>query len=110
MAVLSCVWDDEETLYPGPDICDTLDVSFSMDVVPIMTANCFSCHSNTNAPDFASGIQLEDYDDVKASSTLIVGAINHSSGFSAMPLNAEKMDTCSIQTIEAWVHAGSPDN
>ncbi|MFH0756968.1 MAG: hypothetical protein V2B15_06760 [Bacteroidota bacterium] len=110
MGVSGCVWDNEETLFPGPDICDTLDVSYAMDVVPIMADNCYSCHSNANAPGFALGITLEDYADVKASSNSIIGAIKHSDGFPAMPRGADPLDTCSISRIEAWVNAGSPEN
>ncbi len=105
-----CSWENEETLYPETEICDTLDVSFSMDVVPIMAMNCYSCHSNANAPEFTSGFALEDHADVSASSQLIVGAINHRDGSPAMPKGAEKLNTCSINTIEAWVNSGSPDN
>ncbi len=105
-----CIWDNEETLFPGPDVCDTLDVSYAMDVVPIMANNCYTCHSNANAPEFAFGITLEDYTDVKASSSAIIGAIRHSDGFPAMPRGADPLDTCSISRIEAWVSAGSPDN
>jgi len=106
-----CSWDDEETFYPELQICDTLDVSFAMDVVPIMAMNCYSCHSNANAPEFTSGFALEDHADVSASSIRIVGAINHNDGFLAMPRGgAGKLDTCSINTIEAWVNSGSPDN
>ena len=106
----ACYWENEEALYPEPDFCDTLDVSYSEDVVPIMTNNCYACHSNANAPDFSFGIALEDYEDVSASASSVVGAINHAAGYPAMPKGAEKLDTCSIATIEAWVNMGAPDN
>ena len=105
-----CGWENEETLYPGPEICDTLDVSFAEDIIPILTNNCFTCHSNANAPDFTFGFGLEDYQDVSAASILIVGAINHEEGSIAMPKNADKLDTCLINTIEAWVNQGSLNN
>ena len=107
---ISCTWESEEMLYPEPEACDTTNVSFSEDVKPILSANCFECHSNVNAPDFAFGITLEDYEDVKASLNLIVGAINHKEGFPAMPRGAEKLDTCAINTIEAFANAGAPNN
>ena len=107
---ISCSWDSEELLYPESEYCDTINVSFSGDVTPILAANCYECHSNTNAPDFAYGIALEDFKDVKASLDLIVGAIKQIEGFPAMPKGADKLDTCSINTIEAWVNIGAPDN
>ena len=60
----ACTWENEETLFPEAEFCDTLNVSYSQDVVPIFANNCYSCHSNSNAPDFANGIAFEDYEDV----------------------------------------------
>lgn len=42
----SCSWDNEETLYPGPEECDTTNVSYTTDIVPILSGYCYSCHSN----------------------------------------------------------------
>ena len=110
VSAVACSWENEEILYPEGLICDTLNVSYTSDVVPILSNNCYVCHSNENAPDFASGNSFEDYDDVAASSHLIVGAINHRAGFPAMPRNADMLDTCSIDIIEAWVNDGTPNN
>jgi len=105
-----CSWDNLETLLPDTAQCDTLEVSFSSDVVPILTSNCYGCHSNANAPDFANGLNLEDYEDVLANSARIIGAINHDSGFFPMPPGSEKLDNCKIETFEAWVSQGSLNN
>lgn len=107
---VSCSWDNEEAFYPPEAICDTLDVSFSSQVLPILTNNCFSCHSNQNAPDFAFGISLEDHADVALMGPAITGAIKHLDNYSPMPKNAPMLDSCSIMKIEAWVNQGSPDN
>ncbi len=104
-----CYWENEETLYPE-ESCDTVSVSFSEDILPILTNNCFSCHSNSNAPDNAFGIAFEDHQDVSASASLIIGAINHREGYPQMPKNLEKLDTCKIKTFEAWENQGSLDN
>ena len=106
---MACTWENEEDLF-GIDLCDTLDVSYSRDVVPILAGSCYECHSNSNAPDFAQGIAFEDYKDAFSYSTSIVGAINHEDGFPAMPKGAGKLDSCSISVIEAWVNQGAPDN
>lgn len=105
-----CYWENEETLFPDSGLCDTLLVSFSEDVLPILTNNCFGCHSNLNAPDFTFGIAFEDYEDIAFSSNLIVGAIKHSDGFPQMPKNRAQLDTCQINTIEAWVNQGTLEN
>jgi mono/diheme cytochrome c family protein len=79
-------------------------------VLPILTNHCFTCHSNANAPDFTFGFSLEDHEDVSAASTLIVGAINHNEGFVPMPQGSDQLDSCQIETIEAWVNQGSLNN
>lgn len=109
IAAYGCYWENEETLYEE-ELCDTISVSFSEDILPILTNNCFSCHSNINAPDYAFGIALEDHQDVSASANLIIGAINHREGFPQMPKNLEKLDTCKIDTFEAWENQGRLDN
>jgi hypothetical protein len=106
----ACSWENEDTFYSDMENCDTLDVSYSMDIVPVLSSNCYSCHSNSNAADFGSGIALEDYADVNASSSFIVAAIKHLEGVPAMPRNSDKLDDCTISKIEAWVNDGSPEN
>lgn len=106
----SCIWENEESLFPESEFCDTLDVSYSHEVVPILVNNCYACHSNANAPSFASGFALEDHADVSAASPLILGAIKHSDGFMPMPKDADQLDSCSIALMEAWINSGSPDN
>ena len=110
LMVNGCSWENEETLFPETGICDTIDVSYNEDIVPILSVNCYSCHSNANAPDFAFGIAFEDYADVSASSRLILGAIRYEGGFPAMPQNRDQLDSCQINTFEAWFNAGTPDN
>jgi uncharacterized membrane protein len=105
-----CYWENEETLFPESMGCDTTAVTFSGDVLPVMTDHCFTCHSNLNAPEFAYGITLEDYEDIAASAQLILGAISHQQGYPPMPKGKEQLDSCTILTFEAWVKAGSPDN
>jgi len=106
----SCVWDNEEEFYQGSGNCNTIQVSFSDDIVPILANNCYSCHSNLNAPDFTNGFALEDYNDVAANAQRVAGAVNHQEGFLPMPQGGSKLDPCSISLIEAWVNAGTPDN
>ena len=110
IGVSGCYWDNEEDLFPEVGVCDTIGMSFASDVVPILSNNCYSCHSNSNAPDFTSGLSLEDYEDVSAYSNRIVGSINHKEGFLPMPKDQEQLDSCQIKTIEAWVNQGSLNN
>lgn len=109
VTAVSCYWENEETLFPAGE-CDTIDVSYSEDIVQILSFHCYTCHSNANALNFGNGITLEDYKDVAASSALVLGSIKHEDGFIPMPRNGEKLDSCQIMIFEAWVNEGNPDN
>ena len=109
--ILSCTWENEEVLYPGNGSeCDTTDMSYFNDIVPILTTHCFMCHSAENAPAFGSNINLEDYSEVKDLAEIITGAINHDPPYSPMPKNAAKIDSCLILKFEAWVNQGALEN
>ena len=106
-----CYNDSEEALYPRLDGgCDTTNVTFAGSVVPILSANCYSCHSNANAALNGENIRLEDYADVKANLPRLYGAITWQSGYSRMPQNGAKLDDCAIRTIEIWMAQGAPQN
>ena len=108
-AVTGCYYDSEEDLYP-PVSCDTSNISYSLDIVPIMATSCLNCHFNGSS--IGGGLNLEGHAALKASAEngSLVGSVTHASGFSAMPKDASKLDECKIKKINAWVQAGSPDN
>lgn len=47
--ISSCYYDNEEELYPGSGACDTLGVTFSEDIMPIVNTKCAisGCHIST---------------------------------------------------------------
>lgn len=89
--------------------CDTLNMSFTLHINPIIDAKCAGCHSGSNPP---RGINLTTYTGIKsaAQSGQLSGAITHSLGYIPMPMNAAKLDDCSIAKIKAWINAGTPNN
>lgn len=105
-----CYYDNEETLYPGSGNCEQVEVKFSVHVWPVLQANgCVNCHSG-QAP--SGNISLENYSAVKiqALNGKLYGSISHSSGFSPMPKGGNKMTTCNISRIKAWIDAGALNN
>jgi hypothetical protein len=105
--VAACYYDSEEALYPSlGGGCDTASVKFSTSVKPLLAANCLSCHSNSTAPSFGNNIKLENYADVKTNSAALAGSIRHNPGFSPMPKNGGKLNSCSIATIDIWIRNG----
>lgn len=108
--ITSCVYNNEEDLYPSSD-CETDNVSYQDVVIPIMENNgCIGCHNTT----FPQGsVNLDNYDDVKISvdNGSLLGSIKHSDGFKPMPLNSTStIDQCDIDKIESWIYDGAQNN
>jgi hypothetical protein len=109
----SCYYDSEEFLYPEiNNSCDISNITFSGSVSPILSQYCFSCHSNNTASAYGGNIKLEDYADVKthAEDGKLLGAIQHSPGYSPMPKGAGKLNDCKISIFQIWIENGVPDN
>jgi mono/diheme cytochrome c family protein len=104
----SCASNNEEELYPI-DTCDTVQVTYSLTIAPIIAQNCAACHSGL-AP--ISNIPLDTYSGVKAmvDAERLVGSLRRLDGFSPMPQNAPSLPECELLQIETWVNAEAPDN
>jgi cytochrome c5 len=105
--LLGCRYDVEPNVS-----CDTSNVTYSSTITGIINSyGCLgsSCHGGTNP---GSGFRLDSYDAVKAKITdgRLFGAINHFSGFIAMPKDAGKMSQCDIDKVKAWIDAGALNN
>lgn len=89
--------------------CDTVNVGFQKNVLPILNNNCIGCHSGTSP---SGGISLQNYTEVKkyVNDGSLLGSIKREPGWSAMPKNRAKMSDCNIRQIEIWVNAGAPNN
>ena len=115
LTMSSCYNDKYDKLYavtPAATTCDTATVSFSRDVMPIITANCNvsgGCHDAAGAA--TSGYDLTTYANVQLMATdRMIGDINWATGKNPMPKNASKMASCSIDKITAWIHQGTLNN
>ena len=102
----------EEIVPEDEPLCDLDSVTYAGTIVPILEANCYTCHDASNAPVFAEGIILEGYDNImiQINKGRLLGAIRHQPGFTAMPRNLPQLPECTIREIETWVEAGAPDN
>ncbi|MCB9283277.1 MAG: c-type cytochrome [Lewinellaceae bacterium] len=91
-------------------VCDTTNVSFAADILPVMQNYCNGCHSGS-AP--SGNIDLTTYTNVKNSANSnnsLVGSITHASGYKPMPDGGGSLPNCDIAKIKAWVNAGTPNN
>lgn len=105
----SCYYDNKQDLYQFHNSqCDTVAVSYSLDVEPIINAQCLSCHQGAAA---SAGRLLEDYATVKISADdgSLFHSVNGTGGYSIMPQTG-KMPQCNVDKIDAWIKAGTPNN
>ena len=109
--IVSCYYDNEEALYPQLNTaCDTTNITFSGTIAPSLNENCYSCHSNANAPSKGKNIPLEDYADVVANNVDISNSLKHIGPKSPMPKNGGKVSNCMINQFDLWVSKGMPNN
>lgn len=93
----------------GGTTCDTVNMKYATDVLPILQSNCYSCHGNGNV---SGGVSLGSYASVKtqADNGNLVGVITHAAGYPAMPQGGAKLSDCNINKIKAWIARGALNN
>ncbi len=103
-----CYYDNEEELYPF-EPCETTNMSFTTDILPIFDLNCNVCHATSQA---LGNVILDTHADVKkqVDAVRLLGAIRHENGFSQMPQGQPQLTFCTIDKIASWVAAGAPNN
>lgn len=106
----ACYYDNQDNLYPYYEAnCDTTNVSYSLQIKPILNDRCVSCH---NAADASAGVHLDTYEGVKtvADNGRLWGSINHDNGYEAMPQGSSQLNSCALGQFKAWINSGSLDN
>ncbi len=106
-----CYYDNEEDLYGllVTPICDTVNVTYTNTVIPILARECYGCHGQS-AP--GGGYVLDTYDGLKAAvdDGHFLGSILHDPEFSNMPKGGNQLPTCELDQIETWINLGAPNN
>lgn len=89
--------------------CDSTTITYSAAVAPMINTNCKGCH---NPAFLSAGLDLTTYTNVRsiALNGKLMGSINHSTGFPAMPKGAAKLNDCKITQVRKWIEAGSLNN
>lgn len=90
--------------------CDTSNVTYNSTIRPLFLSKCAggSCH---DAASPAGSIDLTTYADAfsTANDGSLAGAIQHESGFSAMP-PSQWLSQCEIDQVLIWIQDGAPNN
>jgi len=104
----SCAYNSEESLYPEGD-CNFENVSYTEEVLPIITEHCYGCH---NAAANFGNVNVEGHEQISiyVSNGELLGSIRHASGFSPMPQSRAQLVECDIERIAQWIEEGAPNN
>ena len=92
---------DKVEAYPNV-LCND-EVSFSQDILPLITQECTGCHDNQN------GYSLTNYNNISANSKAIIGAMR-ANNYQLMPQGGPMLPDSVIQLMECWVNQGKLDN
>lgn len=91
---------------PAPTCVDT--ISYLQQVKPFIDLNCATsgCHNATGA----GGYNLLTHTSVSNNANIILSAIRHDGGFTAMPLGGGQLPDSTIQQFDCWINQGKLDN
>jgi mono/diheme cytochrome c family protein len=92
--------------------CDTTKYTYNATIGTLLSTNCTGCHNATSAYSTGGGINLDNYTEAKtyALNGRLLGSVQRSTGYSAMPKGMAQLEDCKIIQIRKWVAAGAPFN
>jgi hypothetical protein len=103
---VSCYYDSEESLYPDLGNCDTVNITYSGNIVPLLDNYCLSCHYSGAPSNTGGNINLQGYANVIKFQVAILASIKQT-GPKPMPKNSAKLKDCLISQFEIWQNDGS---
>lgn len=91
-----------------PAGCDTLNVTYSGSIVPLVQQRCQGCHSGSTP---AAGLNLTSWTTMSAiaGDGRLRASVTHATGAVPMPPGPQ-MPTCEIRKFLIWEEAGAPNN
>ena len=101
-----CTYDNLESLGPL-GACDTFEVSYGMDILPLLADHCQGCHSGA-AP--SAGIGFEEHSEIALQAENMLDRMGRAPGDDLLMPQSGKLDSCSIALFSAWINAGKPNN
>jgi len=98
-------------------VCDgngsTCNISYSLTIQPIFTANCTSCHGGSGGLTLTSYSDLMGNDVVDPGNSMtskLIQKLRGTASGSQMPKNQDPLDEATINLIETWIDEGALDN
>jgi hypothetical protein len=104
----SCTYYNEEELYPD-ETCDTTNISYKNDVLPVFQKNCYTCHYDNTT---YGNLDLSNFVHIQrvVDNGNLLRNIKQEPGGIAMPQGGAKLPDCTILKIEQWINLGIPNN
>jgi len=102
IALFSCT---REKVTPVAAQCNDT-ISFSNDIMPILQANCISCHDQGNA---SGGFDFSSYTSTSVNANAILNSTK-ANGYQLMPIGGPALPDSTIQKITCWIEQGKLDN
>lgn len=108
-AFAGCYNDKYEDLYPtGPVGCDTTTVTYAADIKPLLDSKCNTsgCHNGSGS----TSKNFTTYAGIQPHIPRLLGSVNWTPGFQAMPQGLPKLSPCEINKMTRWVNQGALNN
>lgn len=116
LAVVSC--DNDKIDPEGPEVKD--NVSFALDIQPILTAECATCHNPTEVePDFREDLAYASIEELIEEGEVIPGNAEESELVEMLEFRSEDgnsmppagpLTPTEIALIKKWIDEGAKDN
>lgn len=108
-AIQTWIMQDALNTSCEPSSCDTLNITYSGTIRPLIENRCEGCHSGDSP---SGGISYENYSGVAevAADGRLLGAISWEPGFENMPQNGDQLSECYIDQIRIWIENGYPND
>ena len=106
LSLASCYYDHADELY-GSTPCDVSSVTWTVDIQPMLQAQCVSCHSGASP---SGGKDLSTYANVKLYLGGAVSRMNKPLGDPLIMPPSGPLATCILNKLDAWVAAGALEN
>ena len=106
LVLTGCTYDNLQTL-GDPRDCDTFEVSYGMDILPLVSDHCQGCHSGA-AP--SAGIGFEGHAEIALNAEDMLDRMGRAPDDNLLMPQSGKLDSCSIALFSAWINAGKPNN
>ena len=103
---VGCTYDNLQSL-GTPEDCETFDVRYGLDILPLVSDHCQGCHSG-GAP--SAGIGFDAHADIAMFAEIMLDRMDRNPGDPLLMPQSGKLDSCSIAKFSAWIDAGKPNN